>query len=298
MRGPLGELVTFKRADGWCLDGILYEAPKPSGSTLIHVHGSYGNFYQSQLVRLLAGLCLESGLSLLSFNTSGHDGFAEAYGEGEAFRYVGGAVAPFSESISDIAAAVAFVADFSDVVVLQGHSLGCDRVVNFLATTGARHDCILLAPCDSYRLQANLRYPETVEQQILRLRSNNGQESDLSWLPLNEYGVRAGDDWTYPNPITREALLSILEGPVFRLFRYDGDGAEWTLDQRAMVAVGGRDALRTASPETVRRFFVPRFRETSYTLLPTADHMFRGAEEAVAKKIVEWLRVGSLLGSR
>jgi hypothetical protein len=288
-RGPLGEWVTFQTASGLNLDGILYQPETSGRTTLVHVHGSFGNFYQNQFVRVLAARCLERGVNLLSFNTSAHDGVAEGYGSGEDFRYVGGSLVTFGESVADIEAAVRFASGISECVVLQGHSLGCDRVVNYLLKAGTPHDCILLAPCDSYRLQANLRQPETVEHQIARLRKDDVPGEVFPWLPVTEYGIRAGEGWTYPNPITRTALLSILEGPPFQLFRFDGLEKEWRLPQRALICVGGRDALQTTSAETVFQFFRHRFESIDEVLLAEGDHMMKGSESVVSDRIICWL---------
>ena len=176
----LGELVTFKSSAGLHLDGILYQDDS-NRKTIIHIHGSYGNFYQNFFVRLMADRFLESRLNFLSFNLAGHDGFGEGYRNIEDFEYVGGSVQDFSECIADIEGAIAFVTTFSEEIVLQGHSLGCDRILHYLITKKSTLDFILLSPCDSYQLQCNWIHPETVEEQIARLRrEDTGQEFD--WL--------------------------------------------------------------------------------------------------------------------
>src|SRR2546426_6395954 len=140
---PLGELVTFKSSAGLHLDGILYRREE-NVTTIIHVHGSYGNFYQNHFIRLMAESYLASQINLLSFNLAGHDGFGEGYRNMEDFEYVGGAVNDFGECVSDIAGAVAFVNGFSDRIILQGHSLGCDRILHYLVVRKSSLDFVLL----------------------------------------------------------------------------------------------------------------------------------------------------------
>ena len=182
--GALGELVTFTNSKGLRLDGILYHN-NADRTTIIHVHGSFGNFYHNHFLRLMAKMYSDAGINFLSFNLSAHDGIAEAIrckGKTEEWEYIGYSVVDFSTCIYDIEGAIDFVQQFSDRVVLQGHSLGCDRVLHFLTGKEANYDFILLGPADSYQLHKNWLAPETVEQQITRLKAQTPVE--------NEYRIR------------------------------------------------------------------------------------------------------------
>ena len=204
-----GELVTFKNLAGFHHDGILYERPQHR-TTVIHVHGSLGNFYQNEFLRVMAAVYTAHGINLLSFNLRGHDALAEGYRNEWDFEYAGGSIATFTECVIDLQAAVDFVAPFSDRIILQGHSMGCDRVLHYLLSTGADYDAILLSPCDSYQLQANWIAPETVEHQIARLKRHTPSETHYEWLSPSEFGITQGD-WDYSIPITRPVLPVINE---------------------------------------------------------------------------------------
>ena len=43
-----GELVKFKNSEGLFLDG-MYFASEDSKKVIIHIHGSFGNFYSNYL---------------------------------------------------------------------------------------------------------------------------------------------------------------------------------------------------------------------------------------------------------
>jgi len=282
-----GELISFKNKDGYCHDGIFFYASH-STKTIIHVHGSYGNFYQQRFVRTMAKHYLAAGFNFLSFNLTCHDGFGDAY-YNENFKYTGGALSDFSSCVQDIQAAIEFVAPFSSQIILQGHSLGCDRVVHYLLTTGNLYDFILLSPCDSYRLQTILISPETVEHQIERLKKGNKDNDEFDWLPLNEYGVKQGEGWTYPNPITRKAFLSILQGPPFYLFRMD-QPMLYYINSRCFVYIGGKDLLQTSSPEIVSSFFKERVESIQVAVVQEGDHGLESCEDSISNLIVEWIR--------
>jgi len=171
---------------------------------------------------------------------------------------------------------------------LQGHSIGCDRILHFLIARKAKHDFVLLSPCDSYQLQTDWIKPETVEQQIERLKAQKPIEGMVDWLPIREYGIRRGD-WVYPIYITRKALLSIMEGDPFHLIRMDRP-ATFRLDQRALIYIGGDDTLQTAPNEMMLRYFEERVREVTRTSpYPDGDHSLWGCEQEVSDEIVKWV---------
>jgi pimeloyl-ACP methyl ester carboxylesterase len=282
-----GILVTFKNAKEFHHDGIFYQSDL-NRTTIIHVHGSFGNFYQNSFLRTMAKTFAEAKINFLAFNLRSHDGLAEGYRNEWDFEYAGGAIAPFEDCLVDIRAAVDFAQRYSDRIILQGHSMGCDRVLHFATTMRCDHDLILLSPCDSYRLQANWIAPETVEDQIERLLMKDPEDGHLDWLPPREYGIRQRD-WDYPIHITRRALLSIMQGPPFRLVRMDRP-APFYLDQKVLIYIGGDDSLQTVDREVMFDYFVQRAR--SVTMVPyfvEADHSLWGSELEISEQIAQWV---------
>jgi len=289
--GPLGQLVSFDGAGGLRLDGLLFRSPD-ADTTILHAHGSFGNFYQNMFVRVLAARAQRMNANFISFNLSAHDGVAEGYFADGGFRYVGASLVDFDTCIADIAGAVSFATNLNTRIVLSGHSLGCDRIVAASMHYEWTYPLILLAPCDSYALQSNLISPESVEEQRERL-SRPGTPHDHSpaqqydWLPFGEYGVRSTREWTYPNPITRSAFLSISHGAPYRLFRFEQE-PWWRLNARAIVVSPGQDALLTTSHTRVRTFFSIAFGDSTHVVVP-GDHLFSGNEDRLADSVMNWL---------
>ncbi len=284
MNSVLGKLVTFENTRGLSLDGILYKLSS-SCLTVIHVHGSIGNFYQNQFLRVMAQKYLEAGINFLSFNLSGHDGIAEGY-RYEMFEYIGGSMVEFEECLHDIKGAIEFVKPFSDRIILQGHSMGCDRVLHYLTSETEPYEFILLSPCDSYQLQCDRIYPDTIENQIARLKKVDTVEPH-QLLPEAEYGIKEAND-TYSIPITKRALLSIMEGPVFQLIRIKSP-AEFFISSRCLVYIGGKDPLQTTDSETMFSYFEKRVRKVSRVSEKEGDHDLSGCELEVAEKITSWI---------
>ena len=285
-----GYLVTFNSATGFQLDGILFGDDSFS-TCIIHVHGSLGNFYQNRFLRVMGSKYAEAGIRLLSFNLSSHDGLAEGYRHEDDFEYSGGSIVDFDRCLEDIEGAIAFAGEYCDRIILQGHSMGCDRVLHYLLSRSAGHDCILLGPCDSYRLQEKWIGPEKVEDQIERLKRAAPGTGELDWLPSKEYGIRSGDE-DYIIPITRRALLSIMEGPVFRLMRLDKP-MDFHLEQRVFVYLGGKDPFQTADSEGMFRHLEGRVSQLRRCFVSNGGHSLEGCEEVVATEVIEWAKPGS-----
>lgn len=283
----LGELVKFKSTEGLHLDGLLFEAER-AHHTVVHVHGSLGNFYQSPFIRPMAREYTRRGINLLTFNLATHDGIAEGYRHADDFEYVGGSRAEFESCVSDISGAIAFATELAIPVVLQGHSLGCDRVVHYLLKTRSVHRTILLSPCDSYRLQSNWIAPETIAEQVARL-SCQTSDDDFDWVSAKEYGVRQGD-WTYAIPITRSALLSILTGPPLRLFRLD-TSISYRVETDCLAYLGGRDPLETAPAAQMFNHLRARFRGLHELNCESGDHNLVGKMDDTLRAVADWILV-------
>jgi hypothetical protein len=286
--GPLGRLVSYQGHDGIRLDGMLYTAPNAS-RTVVHVHGSFGNFFQNLFVRVLAAALQRHRCNLLAVNVTAHDGVAEGYYQDGRFGYIGGSLSRFETCVEDIAGACRLAQDLGPPLVLSGHSLGCDRVVWASLSLRLPHPLVLLAPCDSHELQRRLLNGEPVKAQQERIKRSieSGETDRLDWLPLSEYGVRAPMGWTYPNPITREAFLSISEGPPYRLFRYD-TVADWRLDNLALVVTPSQDALLTCTASDVATFFISAMPRARHAVVE-GDHLFTGGEEPLSSRVTAWL---------
>lgn len=268
------------------LHGILY-SQAGQDTTIIHVHGSFGNFYANPIIPVMARIYGSAGISFLSINVSAHDGLAEGDRNG-VFEYVGGSRTEFTECLYDLEGAVAFARTFSERVVLQGHSLGCDRVLHYLLNSSTGCDLVLLSPCDSYQLQADWLAPETVEEQIHRLKNQSPSDLEFDWLPAREYGVKGEGDWTYVIPITRRAFLSIAEGPPYRLMKIKAP-ADFRIERRALIYIGGKDALQVWPHEVMFSYLRERIRHVEEVYVPSGDHMLGGCEEAVAARIAQWV---------
>ena len=289
----LGKLVKIATADGYELDGILYEAEE-SIATVLHVHGSLGNFYQQPFIPVFAQMLTREGINLLSCNMRTHDGIAEGYDTEGMMKYVGGSLTRFETCVEDIQGAVSWSRKkLGPKVYLQGHSLGCDRVLHFLESTTEELSPILLSPCDSYQLQKEWLGVEKFKQQeadIQKRKKDRAIEEENAWTlaPQDAYGLKGGDGWTYEIPVTEEVLESILLGAAGRIFAVEKDGEEISKAD-ALVYLGRGDPIRGSSMEAMKarlEVVLPKVK----VIEGQGGHNMEQCEEETAREIAEWIK--------
>ena len=281
---------------GLVLDGIVFSPPNPH-LAIVHVHGSLGNFYQQPFIRVFANRLTRHGIAVLSFNLTGHDGVSEGYTPDQKMQYIGGSLSRFETCLDDLDALLCFAGSICPGVVLQGHSLGCDRVLFYVQQRATRIPLILLSPCDSHRLQEIWLAGETISEQATRLSSESDDDEQVNLVSASEYGLAEPDGWTYSIPISRDALLSIITGPPFQILRVDSS-TQPVSNAPAFVYMGTKDTIRGATLNemaTHLRWLVPSARVFT---VEHGDHSLDGCDEAVADSISAWAyEVGLLSGS-
>lgn len=278
-------LVQFETEDGLRLNGCLAETG--SDTTIVHVHGKGGNFYENKFVKIMFEAYSSEGFNFLSFNNRGHSSYVEAYKDGEIV-YIGAAVETFEDCLLDLRAAEQFARTLGSRVVFQGHSFGCEKIMYYSLHVNPNLELILLSPCDGYRLQQVYRYPETVEQQLLRLRKDYQLEG-LEWLPSREYGIRVpGVD--YHVPIVAEALVALMSGSAFELIALDKPWRGPLVPSRSFVYLGGRDPLQVDGADAMRKELRARIHNPNVVVFENGDHALRPIHGEVLGRISAWLR--------
>jgi pimeloyl-ACP methyl ester carboxylesterase len=155
-----GELVRIEAEDGLELVGF-YAAPSGTAAAraVLHTHGYAGNFYENRFVDAIAGAVVGSGLAFLTYNNRGHEYRSDNIrGEGATTtsHLGGGSFEVFDESALDIGGAAGFLAARGHrEIYFEGHSLGTNKVVHFLASRDDRRavGAILISPPDIFGLR-------------------------------------------------------------------------------------------------------------------------------------------------
>src|SRR5215218_2550319 len=127
-----GNIVRVTAEDGLILQGFI-GGGEPNPIAVVHIHGSYGKFFENFFLDNMAAAFESMGVTFASIGTRGRDYYAdykikrdEKY---ESVR-IGGIGEVFQESQRDIAAWISFLRDRgTSHFILQGHSLGAMKAV-------------------------------------------------------------------------------------------------------------------------------------------------------------------------
>lgn len=149
------DFIRFKAADSVELQGWLTNVPGEVAA--VHVHGMSGNGYENYFLDDLRKLYSDQGISFFTIDTRGR-GIISSFWEGgkvdswgEGIKLGGSCFEIFDESVHDIQGAIDYLKTIGKTkFILQGHSLGCTKVVNYVVTqdTSSIQKVILLAPTD------------------------------------------------------------------------------------------------------------------------------------------------------
>ena len=287
------ELVKFQNSTGLYLDG-LYFYDNSNDIIIIHVHGSFGNFYSNSFIKTMAEIYLKNGINFLSFNLTQHDGIAEAVREKNGERnweYVGYSVSEYDSCLEDIQGAIDFSKRRNNTfVVLQGHSLGCNRVLYYINETKNDNPIILLSPTNSYELQKRWIFPETIEKQKKRLEDVD--ENAILW---DEHGVLTknrkvdefSDDAPYI-PISSRSLLSMINNYSFDLLNMLDNMK--SLDNRVYIYMGEMDEYQVDPIEEISTRFERIFEKPYIKIIERGNHSFQNFDSLLSNDIVDWIK--------
>lgn len=282
----LCEIITFTGANKFLHQGLLFSAKK-SKTTVIHVHGSCGNLMSFKPINKVADNYVNNSINFLTFNTRGHDCIAEGYWHNN-YDYVGGSITLFDDCIADIQSAIDFCMKFSSKIILQGHSLGCDRIVHYQLQTKQYYPTILISPCDSYALHTNFlkKRSLTVDQHIRIIRKYKSNKFEI--LPIDEYGVyNKGDN--YYVPTTKDTLLSIMTGAPFKLFRIDKP-LQYFVPVDCFACIGENDTLQTSPSDKMFFHLESRFKSLFKLFVGRADHEIEPHVELLNLNLINWIK--------
>jgi alpha-beta hydrolase superfamily lysophospholipase len=271
------ELVRFKASDGLELQGWLSDEPGPAA--LIHIHGMSSTGYEDRFIDYLRDLYVQIGVSFFSIDTRGR-GIVSDFRQEGSFKRGGSAFEIFGESVHDIQGALDYIRSLNKTtVILEGHSLGASKLVNYLVQKP--HEpiagAILLAPTDMVGWA-------------------NGQAGHGDYLKKAKDLIAQGKGsefvdtlaWINKTPLSAQTYPTISEAGTEVDIYGDREGGPLLgrIGQPALIVYGDNDIGITfidgsidkwlARVETIKN---PR---TTISVIPGATHTFDGLENELA----------------
>jgi len=270
-----GKIIRVETADKVQLQGILYAPSERSALGVLHMPGSYGNFYENRFIDALADFYPTQGITLISCNNRGHDGNS--------------AYERFEKCILDIEAWLNwFESNGIKRFILQGHSFGTHKIAYYLREHANEKvsGCILLAPFD---LIAFYGGTEEVRRRNLRKARELADRDEDSIMPKEVWSEWPISSGTYLNLVGYETKTDLFN------FRTSKEGIDALRELRVPIfaAIGGDDFASFPSPrecvDILSRTDLPCGKVTSH-LINDAPHNFDGHIEDLIEKLRKWIK--------
>jgi pimeloyl-ACP methyl ester carboxylesterase len=308
-----GEFCRVLTSDGLELQGIL-SPPQggPADTSVLHVHGLAGNFYENRFVDDVADAVTSCGMNFLTVNNRGHDYISdfiveEADGTTGSVQ-IGGIYEIFEDCVKDIDAWVGFLRSRgAKRIILQGHSHGALKVTYYLYREGGSDKAggpgtaagpneagasdvagiVLLSPSDDFGCQRQ-RVGEAFDEAIGVAGEMVGRGAARDPLPPGyfHYPVSAQ---TFLDIFTNDSALGM-----FNLSETDRKNfAELeSIKVPVLAIVGSVDEAFTGSPDGYLDSLKARLKNTPAFeghVIEGAPHNYQGFDARVAGHIGRWL---------
>ncbi|MFH0875730.1 MAG: alpha/beta fold hydrolase [archaeon] len=277
------ELVRIYTKDKLELQGLLFEPKIKSSKAVVHIHGWVGNFYENRFIDKISAYLLEKNIAFLTINTRGA-GIITEFLKNKKKEKIGGSLEKFEESIYDIDAALDFLTKrrYSEFI-LQGHSLGCQKIVYYVFNQkDIRIKClVMLAPVDDAEFASSLfnkkKYNEAIKIAKDMISEGKGQEPVPQWMQY--YPMLSANMFIQVSDPTSTSA---------RIIHTNGKLSELKSIKIPILAVfGSKDDYQKNPNDKLKALEEKTKCET--LLIKDANHWFSGTENLIASEICKWI---------
>ena len=295
-----GELHRVTTSDGLELQGLFAVpdvGPAPAvhpKTTLLHIHGLSGNFYENRFVDYLARATTEAGLGFITLNNRGHEYISDFIcerPEGTASVQVGGAFEIFEDCLKDIRAWVDFARSRgAERIILEGHSHGAIKAVYYLSKTAdpSVAGLVLLSPSDDFGLQRyrmGRRFDEILG--IAKKMVDEGRGNEFLPLDYFHYHISAATYYDTFRPSSRIKIFNISMTDTHRFHELE------TITVPVLVLVGSVDEAFMGRPDEFladMRRKIKKTKDVTSAVLEGSPHNYLGHEQELARHLGDWLK--------
>ncbi|MCI8443663.1 MAG: DUF1749 domain-containing protein [Clostridia bacterium] len=291
------EKVDFLATDGIKLNGFLYRNQEKTNKIILSVHGMSSNCFKER-ESIIAKQANENQIDYFCFNNRGSElvKYIRKNIEGKKEKFLGGtSYEDVLESYEDIVGAILKLKELGyETIYLQGHSLGCTKIVYTYHALKEEGEQELLSHIKGIILLSLVDIPLAIKvylrekyQSYLKLAEEKEQEGKL-------YELMPKDSFIHPVSVKtflryardnqdidfarygKDNKLEKLNNIQVPLFMRWGNNKEMIL-QKA-------DELVTIVSNTITN------EKKDIDYIDGANHSYDGKEEILANQIVEWLK--------
>ncbi len=278
------ELIRFKTKDNLKLQGLLYEPKQETNKAIIHVHGWIGNFYENTFIDSIANSALQKNIAFFTFNNRGA-GIVTEFIRNDKRENIGSSLEIFEESIFDIEEAVNFMQKKGyKEIILQGHSLGCQKIIYRQNSKKDRRikGLILLSPVNdvefvSKKILGKSKYKKSIKIAKEMIQNGKGQDAVPGWMQFY--------------PLLSANMFIQVSDPAStsgKIFDYSGELIELKNIETPVLAIfGSKDNYQIEPAEKLE--FLKNTIGCSTFLMNNSDHWFTSHERVLAKNVLQWI---------
>lgn len=284
------KLTKFKTTDNIELTGVLYSPINESKKIIIHVHGLAGNFYENSFIDFQAKTYVKNGYTYFVFNNRGNGNFTDLIKkENNIVSFINGGASfeLFEDSYLDIDSAIKHALNLGyEEIILQGHSYGCNKVINYYAKNKLKNikSIILLAPCDIYaELKiSDPKFDDYIEVCKEKLANGNDEEVVLNNL-ISSVAFSA-----------KTVVNDFQENSSADIFRYRNsdytDKQLNNIDLPVLVQIGSDDsASLTADKNDVIKYLNNNLKNLKLLFIENANHGYINKEQKMSDNCIKFL---------
>jgi pimeloyl-ACP methyl ester carboxylesterase len=284
------DLVKTTTEDGLYLHGLLRKGDK-SKYAVLHVHGFEGDFFSNRFIPVVANAVKDNGHTFLSVQTRGAGSITEFHKIDGSSITVGSHMELLKDAYKDLDAWIEFLLEKGyQKIVLEGFSLGCTKVVRYLAEghhTKFVDKLILLSPSDLHTLMDIVT--EGKYQDYLRAAKQKIQKGEGEEIVPKSYGDINLSYQTYASWGTFDHF-----GKMFNFGDSDNNFMLLNkIDVPVKLIVGEKDdyfhPANPNHPEEAIDIMKLNINDFNHSLIKDADHQFSGKEHELAQEVILFL---------
>jgi alpha-beta hydrolase superfamily lysophospholipase len=286
------DFTRFKASDGVELQGWLSNAK--GDIAVVHIHGMSGNGYENYFLDELREMYFKNRISFFTIDTRGRGIISsfwqgdkiDAWGEGT--KLGGSCFEIFEESVHDIQGAIDYLKTLGkSKFILQGHSLGGSKVVNYLVTNNVLQiiGAVLFAPTDMVGwANTDPNHQDYLKKAGNLISRGEGEElvSAQCWLDKTPLSAQ-----TYPTISKTGTTIDIY-----------GERAEGVLLGKikipTLIAYGDNDIgiikIDGSMDKWLERVNKIKSQNTKVSVIKGAAHSFRGHELELAQDVDSFIK--------
>lgn len=278
------DFVRFNATDSVELQGWLNN--ENSDIAVVHLHGMSGNGYENYFLDNLRQTYSEKSISLFAIDSRGR-GIISDFRQNDGWKHAGSCFEIFSESVHDIQGAINYLKTLGKTrFILQGHSLGCTKVVNFVLTEDIAdiEKVVLLAPTDMAGwANTDPKHQEYLAKAKQLTAENKGQE------------LVSAECWLDKTPISAQTYPTICEvGSSADIYgEREGGALLGKVSLPMLISYGTADIGIIEIDGTIDKWLerVEKIKNenTQIAVIDGASHGFRGFEDKLAEVIENFI---------